>query len=217
MRKILLIIFIFLFPGISVAHIEHYAHLNVIKFNIFFNDSKVGYHHIFFTRNKDNIIVNNKINFDIRKLGISFYKYISDGTEIYDQQGKLLSFNSKTSDNNTDKFCNIKKEANTYKIEGTKFNGYLDKDFLISSYWNHEILKKTIQVSGISCSIRNQKVTFIKNETIVVQGIPTESLVFDIQGDNLNTQVWFRKKDMAIVRQVLNRSGVWLYEIEELN
>jgi len=72
-------------------------------------------------------------------------------------------------------------------------------------------------VSGISCSIRNQKVTFIKNETIAIQGIPTESLVFDIQGDNLNTQVWFRKKDMAIVRQVLNRSGVWLYEIEELN
>jgi len=61
------------------------------------------------------------------------------------------------------------------------------------------------------------KVSFIKNEIIDVKGEKTETLLFDIQGDNLNTQVWYRKKDWAIVRQVLNRQGVWRYEIRELN
>ncbi len=217
MKKIAFALSILFFSTYANAHIQHYNNLNVIKFDIFRNDSLVGYHNIIFSRSEGKTIVKNEINFDIKKLGISFYKYISEGTEIYAEDGSLLSFISKTSDNDKIKTCNIQKQSNNYKIEGTQFNGDFDKDFIISSYWNHEILKKTIQVSGISCSIRNQKVSFIKNEIIDVKGEKTETLLFDIQGDNLNTQVWYRKKDMVIVKQVLNRQGVWRYEIRELN
>ena len=80
----------------------------------------------------------------------------------------MLSFVSKTSDNDKIKTCNIQKQSKNYKIEGTQFNGDFDKDFVISSYWNHEILKKNIQVSGISCSIRNQKVSFIKIPLLII-------------------------------------------------
>ena len=78
------------------------------------------------------------------------------------------------------------------------------------------ILKKNIQISGISCQIRDQQVSFVKNETIAVNGTKTETSVFDIQGKDLNTQVWYRKSDMAIVKQILHKKGVWRYEIQEL-
>ena len=63
----------------------------------------------------------------------------------------------------------------------------------------------------------NKNVSLLKKKLFVLQGKTTETLLFDIQGDNLNTQVWYRKKDMVIVKQVLNRQGVWRYEIRELN
>ena len=203
---------------ITNAHIQHHANLNEIKFEIFRNDKKVGYHNIIFSRDKEMLIVKNEIQFDIKKLGISFYKYQSEGTEVYDQDGLLFTFNSKTSDNKKLKYCNIEAQDNkNYLINGSSYKGTLNKDFAISSYWNHEILKKNTQISGITCKIRNQKVTFLKNELIEVKGQATKTSVFNIDGEGLDTQIWYRKKDMAIVRQILNQKGIWRYEIISLN
>jgi len=220
MKKIifLIIAFVFVLGEVSNAHIQHYANLNKIKFEIYRNDKKVGYHNIILSRGKKMLIVKNEIKFEIKKLGISFYKYQSKGTEVYDQDGLLFSFNSKTSDNGKLKFCNIEAQDNkNYLIEGTNYKGSLNKDFVISSYWNHEILKKNTQISGITCKIRNQKVTFLKNETIKVKGQATKTSVFSIKGEGLDTQIWYRKKDMAIARQILNQKGIWRYEIISLN
>ena len=203
---------------ITNAHIQHHANLNEIKFEIFRNDKKVGYHNIIFSRDKEMLIVRNKIQFEIKKLGISFYKYQSEGTEVYDQDGLLFTFNSKTSDNKKLKYCNIEAQNNkNYLIDGSSYKGTLNKDFVISSYWNHEILKKNTQISGITCKIRNQKVTFLKNELMEVKGQITKTSVFNIDGEGLDTQIWYRKKDMAIVRQILNQKGIWRYEITSLN
>jgi hypothetical protein len=203
---------------ITNAHIQHHANLNEIKFEIFRNDKKVGYHNIIFSRDKEMLIVRNEIQFEIKKLGISFYKYQSEGTEVYDQDGLLFTFNSKTSDNKKLKYCNIEaKDNENYLIDGSSYKGTFNKDFAISSYWNHEILKKNTQISGITCKIRNQKVTFLKNESIEVKGQTTKTSVFNIDGKGLDTQIWYRKKDMAIVRQILNQKGIWRYEITSLN
>jgi hypothetical protein len=203
---------------ITNAHIQHHANLNEIKFEIFRNDKKVGYHNIIFSRDKEMLIVRNEIQFEIKKLGISFYKYQSEGTEVYDQDGLLFTFNSKTSDNKKLKYCNIEaKDNENYLIDGSSYKGTFNKDFAISSYWNHEILKKNTQISGITCKIRNQKVTFLKNKSIEVKGQTTKTSVFNIDGKGLDTQIWYRKKDMAIVRQILNQKGIWRYEITSLN
>ena len=142
------------FISSSNAHIQHHNKLNLIQFDIFREDSKVGYHHIVFTRNKGEITVQNEISFDIKKLGISFYQYKSKGTEIYAEDGSLLSFISKTSDNGTIKSCNINRQGKSYIINGTQYKGTFNKDFLISKYWNHEILKKNI--IGKILSIRSE-------------------------------------------------------------
>ena len=203
---------------VTNAHIQHHANLNEIKFEIFRNDKKVGYHNIIFSRDKEMLIVRNEIQFEIKKLGISFYKYQSEGTEVYDQDGLLFTFNSKTFDNKKLKYCNIEAQDNkNYLIDGSSYKGTFSKDFAISSYWNHEILKKNTQISGITCKIRNQKVTFLKNESIEVKGQKTKTSVFNIDGKGLDTQIWYRKKDMAIVRQILNQKGIWRYEITSLN
>jgi hypothetical protein len=211
------IFFLFFMTCKTSAHVQHYAKLNEVKFDIFRNDQKVGYHNIIFSRNNGVLTVQNEIKFNIKKLGISFYDYFSQGTEVYDKEGSLFEFVSETSDNKKIKYCKIKKQDNKkYLIDGTNFKGILEKDFAISSYWNHEILKKTTQISGISCKIKDQKVSFLRKETIEVNKVKTESLVFDIQGTDLNTQVWFREKDFTIVKQVLNQKGTWRYEVQAI-
>ena len=88
---------------------------------------------------------------------------------------------------------------------------------MISSYWNHEILKKHTQISGITCRIKEQKVSFIKDEIIKINGASTATSIFDIQGKYLNTQIWYRKSDMAIMKQILNQKGIWRYDLSKIN
>jgi len=52
--------------GISNAHIQHYANLNEIKFEIYRNDNKVGYHNIIFSRDRGMLTVKNEIQFEIK-------------------------------------------------------------------------------------------------------------------------------------------------------
>jgi hypothetical protein len=62
-------------------------------------------------------------------LGISFLQYKSEGTEIYAEDGSLLSFVSKTSDNGTIKSCNINRQGKSYIINGTQYKGLLIRTF----------------------------------------------------------------------------------------
>ena len=62
---------------------------------------------------------------------------------------------------------------------------------MISSYWNHEILKKHTQISGITCRVKKQKVSFVKDEIIKINGASVATSIFDIQGKYLNTQIWY--------------------------
>ena len=61
MKKIAFALSILFFSTYANAHIQHYNNLNVIKFDIFRNDSLVGYHNIIFSRSEGKTIVKNEI------------------------------------------------------------------------------------------------------------------------------------------------------------
>ena len=75
--------------------------------------------HIFsFKRSDEQLAVESEINFQIKKLGIVFYKYHVKGTEVYKEE-KLIKFNSKTNQNGKKKYVNIKLEGEEYIVDGS--------------------------------------------------------------------------------------------------
>ena len=218
MKKIISFIFLFFVTFSSYAHVGHHKNLKNLKFDIYRNGQYAGFHHINFDWKKDESLeVENIIDFGVKKFGITFYQYSSKGIEKYNSTGKMTSFSSKTDDNGREKFCDIKLNDNKYYIKGTKFDGILIEPFLISSYWNHDIVTVPIQISGITCKKTEQKVNFLKEETFKVAGKSFQARVFDIQGEKLDTQVWFDQKTRMIVHQVLNKKGKWEYKLKEYN
>lgn len=197
------------------AHVGHHRGIENLTFDIYRNGQYAGYHTIDFIWKKDGSLeVKNIIEFGVKKFGITFYKYLSKGTEKYDSNGKLTRFNSNTDDNGKEKFCNIYHDRSIYKVNGTKYKGEFTKPFLISSYWNHDIVTVPYQLSGITCKVTEQKVKFLKEEQFQSVNKSFETRVFDIQGKNLDTQVWFDKKTRMIVHQVLTRKGKWEYKLK---
>ena len=94
MKKYLLSITLVIFLSIEIkAHVEHYTKFNYLEYELFRNDKLIGYHRYEFIRNKENLIVNNEVNFKITKLGVDLYKYYAKGTEKY-VNGNFAAFNS---------------------------------------------------------------------------------------------------------------------------
>ena len=215
MKKHFLLLIILLQTSNCFAHVAHYSNLSNLQFDINRNGNYVGYHQIDFSWSENgDLKVTNVINFKLTKFGINFYRYNSQGIERYISQGKLVSFESKTNDNGKAKFCKIRLKNSIYKVFGTNYEGIVDVPFRISSYWNHEILTVSKQVSGITCRVLDQKVKFIKRENIKYMNKDFNTSLYDIKGKKLNTQVWFDEKTKMIVHQVLHKRGKWDYKLK---
>jgi hypothetical protein len=145
----------------------HYSKYNKIEMDILRNGELIGYNYYFFTRNGEETIVTNQIKFSVKLLGTIIFQVEGYGEEKY-FKNQLISFDSKTLQNDKEKFANLvfDEDNNKFNIKGSSFNGQASTNNIIGNWWNHKILQTDSQISPISGSIKKQIVTFIGKEKI---------------------------------------------------
>ena len=163
-RFISLLIFV-MFPFSTNAHVQHYKDLKSIKFDIYRNGTHIGAHIFSFKKSGDELAIKSEIKFEIKKFGIVFYKYYAEGIEIY-KDNKLIKFNSTTDQNGKLKYANIEINNNNYIIDGSAYKGEVPLEFLIGTWWNHDIVEAPAQISAVSGRIIKQKVKFLAKEIV---------------------------------------------------
>ena len=214
----ILILLIYSFP--TNAHVQHYKDLNRIEFDIYRNGKHIGKHIFAFKNNNNLLTVESDIYFEIKKLGVVFYKYHVQGTEIY-EDGKLIKFNSKTDQNGKQKYVNISLDNDELVIDGSSYKGKVTTDYMLGTWWNHAIVKANAQISAVSGRIINQKVTFLGKETIKSGDKTYETLHFNFSSTDknlkknkkLNTDVWYDEKTLNWVKATFKKKGNWEYKI----
>jgi hypothetical protein len=217
MKKIIILLAFILASLNADAHTLHYGKLKSLKFDLYRNDQYAGYHHIDLKWNDGAVEVKNTIHFGVKKLGITFYDYKSEGVEKYNKEGKLLNFSSETNDNGKLKFCRIKLDGDGYQVDGSKFSGTLKNPFFLGSYWNHDLITTSTQLSGITCKKISQTVKSLPDQKFETAIKEFQTEAFDIKGDNgLDTQVWYDKETKMLVHQILNKKGKWDYKLKSV-
>ena len=222
--KVLILVLFLNVPTFSIAHIEHYNQLNKLEFDIYRNNKFIGKHIFTFNRSEDNLTVESKINFEIKKLGVVLYKYLAEGTEIY-KKGSLIEFNSTTNQNKKEKYVNMKLLDDKYDIDGSSYKGKASAEYVIGTWWNHSIIEAKAQISAVSGRIIKQNVEFIGKETLNINGKNYETLHFNFLSSDkklskdkkLNTHIWYEEKTMNWVKASFNKSGKWEYRLKILN
>tara|TARA_B100000686_G_C16348506_1_gene741633 strand:- start:7 stop:690 length:684 start_codon:yes stop_codon:yes gene_type:complete len=218
--KIFVFLVILSFPFSAISHVEHYENLNRLEFDIYRNNKRIGTHIFLFKRIDDELIVESKINFEIKKLGVVLYSYNVEGTERY-KDGQLVQFNSKTNQNRKKKYVNIKLENNEYLIDGSSYKGKAPIDYIIGTWWNHSIIKSKAQISAVSGRIIEQEVNFLGKETLNLNGKTYETLHFNFSSSDqklakdkkLNTDVWYDEKNLNWVKATFKKKGDWEYKL----
>ena len=222
MKKILILIFV-LFSSNVLGHMEHYKKINKIEMDIFRNGELIGYNYYFFTRKDDKTIITNQIKFSVKLLGATIFQIEGYGEEKYIND-QLISYDSKTLQNDKEKFVNLtfNKDKNKFDIKGSSYSGEAPINNIIGNWWSHKILQTDSQVSPISGSIKEQVVTFVGREKIEQYGKIYEVDHFKLNSRDmtlpkdkrLNFDIWFDKKSSMIIRVSYSRMGNWEYRLK---
>ena len=223
MKKTIVILFLLFCSTISIAHMGHYNKYNKIEMEIFRNGELIGYNYYFFSRKGDETIVTNQIKFSVKLLGATIFKVEGFGEEKY-IKNQLISYNSKTLQNDKKKFVNLdySKKDNKFNIKGSSFSGKASNDNVIGNWWNHKILQADSQISPVSGSIKEQIVTFIGKEKINQYGNTYEVDHFKLISKDMSTpkdkrldfDIWFDRKNSMIIKVSYSRMGDWEYRLK---
>tara|TARA_B100001175_G_scaffold280060_1_gene257621 strand:+ start:64 stop:744 length:681 start_codon:yes stop_codon:yes gene_type:complete len=226
MKKTIIILFLLIFSNSSIAHMGHYNKYNKIEMEIFRNGELIGYNYYFFTRKGDETIVTNQIKFSVKLLGATIFKVEGYGEEKYFKD-QLISYNSKTLQNEKEKFVNLVyvKKDDIFNIKGSSYTGKATVNNVIGNWWNHKVLQSSSQISPVSGSIKEQIVTFVGKEQINQYGNTYEVDHFTLKSKDmtlpkdkrLDFHVWFDKKNSIILKVSYSRMGDWEYRLKNFN
>jgi hypothetical protein len=223
MKKFLLLIFFLTYSINGAAHMAHYSKFNKIEMEILRDGEVIGYNYYFFKKDKDKTTVTNQLKFTVKLFGATIFKIEGYGEEKYIKD-KLVSFSSKTLQNNKDKYVELKlnEQKNEYDIKGSSYKGKASLNNVIGNWWSHKILQSNSQISPISGSIKEQVVTFIGKEKIELYGKSYDVDHFKIKSKDmsipkdkrLNFDIWFDKKNSLILKVAYSRMGNWEYIVK---
>ena len=226
MKKFILsIVILFVFSLKSFAHVGHYAKYSYLEYELFRNNQSIGYHKYDFNRDGDKLSIKSEVSFKIKKLGVVLYKYLAKSEENY-VKGIFKSYYSKTNQNKKNRYVNIENNPNTgLIIDGSSYKGIADNNFIVGTWWNHEIIKAKAQISGISGRIIHQTVTFIGKEEVKIGNKVYKTLRFNFKSSDetlpdskkLNTDIWYEEDTYLWVKAAFDKTGYWEYRIKTFN
>ncbi len=224
MKKFFILIFFFAYSLSSNAHMAHYNKFNKIEMEIFKDGKIIGYNYYFFKKDGDITTVTNQIKFTVKLFGATVFEIEGYGEEKYIKD-KLISFNSKTLQNDKKKYVNLEfnKQTEKFDIKGSSYNGTASVNNVIGNWWSHKILQTDSQISPISGSIKEQTVTFIAKEKIELYGKTYEVDHFKLTSKDmsiskdkrLNFDIWFDKESSLILKVTYSRLGNWEYKVKK--
>ena len=95
-------------------------------------------------------------------------------------------------------------------------------DCVIGNWWNHKILQANKQISPLSGSIKEQIVTFVKNEELTINGKKYKTDHFKLKSKDenlpkdkkLDFDIWYNEKNNLILKVSYSRMGNWEYRLK---
>ena len=220
MKKFILsIAILFLISSQTFSHVGHYSKYNYLEYELFRNNNSIGYHKYDFQRDGENLSIKSEVSFKITKLGVNLYKYYAESVENY-EKGIFKNYSSTTKQN-----IKLDLEKNNLIIDGSSYKGKANKDFIVGTWWNHEIIKAKAQISGISGRIIDQTVTFIGKEDVKIGDKTYKTLRFNFKSSDktlpeskkLNTDIWYEEGTYLWVKAAFEKTGYWEYRLKTIN
>ena len=204
--KLLFSLLVILLPSITLSE----STPEKLHFNVYRNDSLIGYHNLDFSQTDSLIESKIKIKFEVTFLGFVVYEYLHQNHEKWIDN--TLIFMKASTDQNGDLLnCNVSKKENKFKILGTNGDLLLDKKITPTTYWRFDQLitgKKNTVLNSQDCSYIDFNIEYLGDEMIYDNSLNASRyklLGKEFTGDDVNIDIWY--KDEKWVKMIFLKDG----------
>ena len=222
MKKYLFIIITLFIATKAFAHSSHYKGIKKIEMDVLRNGEIIGHSNYYFENENNIMTIKNYTKFKVELFGVSVFSISGETIEKY-KDDKLISFKSNTFQNDKQKYVKLKYDESLKKfiINGSSYKGEASLDCIIGNWWNHKILKSDKQISPLSGSIKEQIVSFIGKEKIIINNKEYLTEHFKLKSKNENLpedkkfdfDVWYNPKNNLILKVSYSKMGNWEYRL----
>ena len=222
MKKYLFTIIIVFIATKAFAHSSHYKGIKKIEMDVLRNGEVIGHSNYYFENENNIMTVKNYTKFKVELFGVSVFSISGEAIEKY-KDDKLISFKSNTFQNDKEKYVKLKYDDSLKKfiINGSSYKGEASLDCIIGNWWNHKILKSNKQISPLSGSIKEQIVSFIGKEKIIINNKEYLTERFKLKSKNenlpedkkLDFDIWYNPKNNLILKVSYSKMGNWEYRL----
>ena len=181
-----------------------------LHFNVYRNDSLIGYHNLDFSQTGSLVESKIQIKFEVTFLGFVVYEYLHQNHEKW--MDNSLIFMEASTDKNGDLLdCKVSKKENKFKISGTNGNLLLDKQITPTTYWKFDQLisgEKNMVLNSQDCSYINFDIQYLGEEMIYDNSLKASRyklLGKEFTGDDVNIDIWY--KDKKWVKMIFLKDG----------
>ena len=181
-----------------------------LHFNVYRNDSLIGYHNLDFYGNDGLVESKIAIKFEVTFLGFVVYEYLHKNHEKW--MNNTLVFMEASTDANGDLLdCKVNKKENAFKILGTNGDFTLDKKITPTTYWKFDQLitgEKNKVLNSQDCSYINFEIKYLGDEMIYDNSLKASRyklLGKEFTGDDVNIDIWY--KDKKWVKMIFLKDG----------
>lgn len=176
------------------------------RFQVFLDDSPIGYHQFSLEQNADKQTLYIKAEFDVKFLFINVYSYRHDNIETW-KGACLETLTSNTNDNGEVVFVRINEQADGMNIETPSASTQVNTCLRSFAYWNPELLKTKQLLNAQTGELIDIEFTHTGTESLKLNDKNIQSERYRLQGKDIEIDLWYSARNEWLALQSTTENG----------
>lgn len=176
------------------------------KFDVFLDDSKIGYHH--FSRETIDGLeqISSEAEFTVRFMFFTVYAYRHSNLEHW-RDGCLVRLESRTDDNGDEQFVKLNSTSKRSRIETEKTQLTSDACIRSFAYWDLSQLNASPLLNSQTGELMNVSLRKLGNETLQHHQSPVEARRYQLVGKDIEIDLWYTRDNQWLALQSTTENG----------
>jgi hypothetical protein len=189
-KSILLMLGLFAMPFLQAQPLNK----TLWQFEVFLDDTRIGYHRFEVVKQQDQMIVYSKARFELEFLFFTAYQYEHDNFEIW-QNNCLQKIESVTNDNGEQYQVSGKQVKDHFLLSRTSATTPLPECVKTFSYWNPDFLKSTQLLNPQTGEYTPVDITRLPDSMVTMGGDKLKAQKYKLTGEKLEIYLWYTEQD----------------------
>lgn len=192
-----------------VTGFQAQAASETLNYTVTRDGSSIGTHSVAIDTNGANTQVEVNTDIEVKVLFVTAYQFKHESKEVWNA-GQLVSLNSTTNDDGTDKALNVKAENGKITadstVQGQERRQHADATTLPASLWNPETVKQSALLNTLDGVVMKVQVEDKGMENVSAGGSDVSAHRYSITGE-LTRDLWFDAKGRLVRMQFPDKTN----------